>query len=122
MYGKYVGRSPGKRTPRILKKNAVPTIFKKSFEKPAVKERESSVRRRKAKEHNEASITAAVALYIVYHSHEQGHCCLCENVRKNGCWRKQMKGITGILLNTMYYYVLVSAAMVFTVCGQIEYA
>ena len=62
LYGKYVGRSPGKRAQKNLKINAVPTIFKKCFEKPAVKERESSVRRRKAKEYNEASRTAVVAL------------------------------------------------------------
>ena len=40
LYAKYVGRSPGKRAQRRLKTSAVPTVFKKCFEKPNLKERE----------------------------------------------------------------------------------
>ena len=55
LYGKYVGRKPGERVSVFLKDGAVPTIFKKRFPKSVVKQRDSSVKRAKAKQHREVS-------------------------------------------------------------------
>ena len=45
----------------MLKTDAVPTIFKKHFQKPVVEERESSVKSEEADAHSEASRTAVAA-------------------------------------------------------------
>lgn len=55
LYHKYVGVSPGKKSrPKTkLKKDAIPTIFQQKHEKPTAKPRECSIRRAKARQHNE---------------------------------------------------------------------
>ena len=50
LYKKYVGRSPGKRKKRTLKKGSVPTIF---FGSSVPKTRETSIKRQKKRIHDE---------------------------------------------------------------------
>ena len=51
-----MGAVPGGKVARRLKKDAIPTIFKKRFEKLVVKQREYSVKRSEAKQYKEGSV------------------------------------------------------------------
>jgi hypothetical protein len=61
LYGKYVGRSPGKSTTRRLKPGSVPTKCNEpstGVQTPAPKARESSINRQKKRDHDEVKLNS----------------------------------------------------------------